>query len=169
MLIYDRKKDYVENGSGIVQYLDNLSFTSKNMAILMMIVSDNIATNKMIEYLGFDSINNTIKDMGFNNTELIAKKLDFDIYNSIGKTTAYEYAKLYKMLLNKEILAPDLCDEIIEILSHQIKNEMLNGYFYADNTASVLVYESNNIEGNRQLVVKIGKIVYEYLKNDFVK
>jgi len=60
MLSYDNINDYVEDGSGIIQYLDNLNLTSKNMAILMMIVSDNIATNKMIEYLGFDNINNTI-------------------------------------------------------------------------------------------------------------
>lgn len=128
MLIYDNKNDYVENGSGIIQYLDNLKLTSKNMAILMMIVSDNIATNKMIDYLGFDRINNTIKELGFTNTQLVATKLDFKMYNTIGKTTAYEYARIYKMLLNKEILTSSLCDEIIEILSHQTKNEMLIRY-----------------------------------------
>lgn len=126
ILIYNKQNDYVKNGSGIIQYLENgITLTSKNMAILMMIVSDNIATNKMIEYLGFDKINETIKSLGFNNTQLIAKKLDFTIYNSVGKTTAYEYGNIYKMLLHKEILTPDLCDEIIKILSHQTKNEML--------------------------------------------
>ena len=94
----------------------------------MMIVSDNIATNKIIEYLGFDNINKTIKKLGFTNTELIAKKIDFKIYNEIGKTTAYEYAMAFKMLLNKEILTPDLCNEIIEILSNQTKNELLIKY-----------------------------------------
>lgn len=125
-LIYNYKNDYVAHGSGIIQFLeDGLTLTSKNMAILMMIVSDNIATNKMIEYLGYEKINNTIKLLGFDNTKLISKKLDFTIYNTIGKTTAYEYANIYKILLNKQILTPDLCDEIIEILSNQTKNEML--------------------------------------------
>ncbi len=128
MLSYDNINDYVEDGSGIIQYLDNLNLTSKNMAILMMIVSDNIATNKMIEYLGFDNINNTIENLGFKNTKLIAKKLDFKVYNSIGKITAEEYAKIYKMLIHKEILNPDLCDEIIEILSHQTKNDMITRF-----------------------------------------
>lgn len=128
MLIYDNKDDYVANGSGIIQYLDSLTLTSKNMAILMMIVSDNIATNKLIEYLGFEKINNTIKKLGFYNTELIAKKIDFERYSTIGKTTAYEYVKIYKMLLNKEILTSNLCDEIVEILSHQTHNEMLTRF-----------------------------------------
>ena len=126
MLIYDNKDDYVANGSGIIQYLDSLTLTSKNMAILMMIVSDNIATNKLIEYLGFDKINNTIKKL--NNTELIAKKIDFERYSTIGKTTDYEYVKIYKMLLNKEILTSNLCDEIVEILSYQTHNEMLTRF-----------------------------------------
>ena len=40
----------------------------KNMAILIIINSDNIATNIMIEYLGIENINNTIKSSGFENT-----------------------------------------------------------------------------------------------------
>lgn len=125
---YYAQNDYVQNGSGIIQYLEDLKLSSKNMACLMMIVSDNIATNKMIDYLGFDNINNTIKQLGFKNTFLNAKKLDFNIYNSIGKTTALEYAKAYEMILKKEILIPNLCNEIIEILSHQTKNDMIIRY-----------------------------------------
>ncbi len=126
ILTYDYSNDYVEDGSGLIQFLeDGLQLSSKNMAILMMIISDNIATNKMIEYLGFEQINHTIKELGYKNTELIAKKLDFNQYKTLGKTTAYEYAMLYKQLLKKEILTADICEEIIEILSHQKKNEML--------------------------------------------
>lgn len=125
-LVYHIKKDYVENGSGIIQYLeDGLTVSSKNMAILMMIVSDNIATNKMIEYLGFDKINETIKRLGFERTELLAPKLDFSKYSKIGKTTAYEYAEIYKMIHKKQILTQELCDEIIQILQNQQYNELL--------------------------------------------
>lgn len=128
LISYLPKDDYVENGSGIIQYLSDLKLSSKNIATLMIIVSDNIATNKMIEYLGFDNINNTIKKLGFTDTCLIAKKLDFNLYHSVGKTTAYEYAKAYEMILKKEILTPDMCDEIIEILSNQTYRVMLLRY-----------------------------------------
>lgn len=126
ILTYNYDNDYVKDGSGIIQYLDtNMSISSKNMAILMIIVSDNIATNKLIEYLGYENINNTIKNLGFTKTKLIAKTLDFTKYNSIGVTTAYEYAEIYRKLLNKEILNEDICDEIIDILSKQQKRDML--------------------------------------------
>jgi len=128
LISYSIQNDYVENGSGIIQYLQDLNLSSINMAILMIIVSDNIATNKMIDYLGFDNINNTIKRLGFKNTFLNAKKLDFNIYSSIGKTTAFEYAKAYEMILKNEILTPNLCDEIISILSHQTKNDMIKRF-----------------------------------------
>ena len=126
ILVYKPKVDYVGNGSGVLQYLsNNISMTSKNMATFMIIVSDNIATNLMIEYLGFENINTTIKKYGFVNTELLALKLDFNVYNKIGITTAKEYGMLFEKLYNKEILSPELCLEIIEILSKQTKNDML--------------------------------------------
>ena len=128
LICYSSKDDYVPNGSGIIQYLDDFKLSSKNIVTLMMIVSDNIATNKMIEYLGFDNINKTIKDLGFKKTTLKAKKLDFEIYNSVGETTAYEYARAYEMLYNKEILNPELCDELIKLLSHQQLNVMIKKF-----------------------------------------
>lgn len=154
-LIYNYQNDYVTEGSGIIQYLeDNTKLTSKNMAILMIIVSDNIATGKMIEYLGFDNINNTIQSLGLNNTKLVAPKLDFTKYYSIGKTTAYEYAITYRMILNKLILTPDICNEIIEILSHQKSKEMIiknlpleDLYGKKDNKCSIIKYVASKSGG----------------------
>ena len=125
ILTYEYDKHYMENGSGILQYLDKLELTSRNMAILMIIDSDNIATNIMIEYLGINNINDTIKLLGFKNTELFCPKLDFKTYKKMGKTTAKEYGKLYEKLLNKEILNPEICNEIIEILKKQLHNDLL--------------------------------------------
>ena len=125
ILTYEYDKHYMANGSGIIQYLDKLELTSRNMAILMIIDSDNIATNIIIEYLGIENINNTIKSLGFKNTILICPKLDFNIYKEIGKTTAKEYGELYIKLLNKEILKPEICEEILEILKNQLHNDLL--------------------------------------------
>ena len=125
---YSSKEDCVMNGSGLIKYLDDFELSSKNIATLMIIVSDNVATNKMIEYLGFHNINNTIKELGFTNTLLKAKKLDFDHYNCVGQTTSYEYARAYEMIMKHEILTPELCDEIIKILSHQRINVMITKY-----------------------------------------
>ena len=47
-----------------------LKLTSKDYATLMIIYSDNIATNKIIKYLGIDNINKTIEELGFKDTYL---------------------------------------------------------------------------------------------------
>lgn len=125
ILKYSYDKHYVTDGSGIIQYLDELELTSRNMAILMIIESDNIATNIMIEYLGIDNINNTIKKLGLKNTFLLADKFDFNLFKNIGKTTAKEYAEIYLKLLNKKIFTPKICEEIIEILKKQRHNDLL--------------------------------------------
>ncbi|WP_255222755.1 serine hydrolase, partial [Shouchella clausii] len=55
---------------------------------LMIIVSDNTATNLIIELLGIEKINQLFKDLGFNNTSLNRKMMDFEaLKNGIDNTT----------------------------------------------------------------------------------
>ncbi len=125
ILIYDQNDNISGINSGIINNLDyGLKLTSKDYVTLMIIYSDNIATNKMIDYLGFNNINNTIRELGFKKTKLF-NKLDLLKYFKFGQTTAYEYAKAYKMILNKEIINEEVSNNILEILKKQKYNDML--------------------------------------------
>ena len=63
MLTYT--EDNKIDGSGVIQSLDiGVTMSVKNFATLMIIVSDNVATNILIDYLGADHINETIKKWG---------------------------------------------------------------------------------------------------------
>ena len=97
------KKDNFVNGSGILQYLtEGLELSVKDIATLMMIISDNVATNIMIDYLGINNINKTIKDLGCLDTELYFKfESCEDKVFSI--TTAKDYSRIYE-LINEEKL-----------------------------------------------------------------
>ncbi|MBV9170437.1 MAG: serine hydrolase [Chloroflexi bacterium] len=58
-------------GSGILTYLENaVELSLLDLAILMMIVSDNTATNMCIDRAGIDNINATIAGFGLKNTAL---------------------------------------------------------------------------------------------------
>lgn len=71
-LKYD-ELNYV-NGSGVLQYLTpGLELSIKDIATLMMIISDNVATNIIIDFVGIGYINDTIKELGLNNTKLYSK------------------------------------------------------------------------------------------------
>ena len=55
---------------------DENSYTINDLILLMIIQSDNTATNKLIDIVGFDGINKFIKNNGFNNTILKRKMMD---------------------------------------------------------------------------------------------
>jgi beta-lactamase class A len=122
---YTEADNIVGVNSGIISTLDyGLKLTSKDYANLMIIYSDNIATNKLIDYLGIENINNTIKELGFKNTKLF-NKLDLIKYKIFGQTTPYEYTIAFKKILNNEIFNCEISDQILDILKKQKQNDML--------------------------------------------
>jgi beta-lactamase class A len=65
-------------GSGVLQALSNhLSMTVKDLMTLMISVSDNTATNILIDLLGMDAINASMKEIGYEKTKLNRKMMDF--------------------------------------------------------------------------------------------
>jgi beta-lactamase class A len=70
-------KDNKAGGSGILHALsDSLSMTVKDLMTLMICVSDNTATNMLIDLLSMDRINAFIKEIGFEQTKLNRKMMD---------------------------------------------------------------------------------------------
>lgn len=66
----------------------------KDTATMMIICSDNIATNMIIDYLGLDTINGCIRELGFADT-VLHNPLHFDRYDDLGTTTPRDYAALF--------------------------------------------------------------------------
>ena len=65
------------SGSGVIHFLENVpEFTILDVAILMMLVSDNTATNFCIDLAGMADINDLIQDMGLVETKLRRKMMD---------------------------------------------------------------------------------------------
>ncbi len=114
--------------SGIISNFDyGLKFRSKDYALLMITESDNIATNKLIDYLGIDNINKTIQELGFKNTKLL-HEVNITKYLELGTTTPYEYARLYEMIHNGKLINKEISDNCLDILKRQEYREMLEKY-----------------------------------------
>ncbi len=90
----------------------------------MIIVSDNIATNIMIDLLGIDNINNTCQELGFKDT-ILYNKLDFSKYSKLGTTTPRDYARLFEMIYKEELWSKEASREMLEIFKKQHYNTML--------------------------------------------
>jgi beta-lactamase class A len=148
--------------SGIISSLDyGLKLTSKDYATLMIIYSDNIATNKIIKYLGIENINNTIKELGFNNTD-ICNELDIVKYHKFGNTTPYEYAKIFEMLLDGKVINETISNNCLEVLKKQKHNDMIVKYLPIND----LLFKGEETSNIKYIASKSGAIVWE---NDEIK
>lgn len=123
ILVYD-ESNYI-NGSGVLRNLDmGIKMTAKNFATLMIIVSDNIATNMMIDYLGIENINNFIKELGLKDT-VLHNKIDFEKYSQLGTSTPREYGYVFEKIVQGTLISKNACEQILEILRKQHYNNML--------------------------------------------
>jgi beta-lactamase class A len=127
MLTYERR-NYI-SGSGVLKCLDEgTALSAGNMATLMIIVSDNIATNVLIDYLGLGHINDTIASLGFTRTKLLRKLeegSDGEDWPPLGVTTPREYGQLFAMLARGKLVSPDASGRMLDIFRRQHYNEML--------------------------------------------
>lgn len=123
--ILEYKEKHYVNGSGILRYLtQGIKFPVLDIATLMMIISDNVATNMLIDLLGIDNINSTIESIGCKNTKLysIFKSVENEVFS---ETTAYDYGLVWKKLHNNELFDEVVTDKIINIIKNQKYHEMV--------------------------------------------
>ena len=148
-----KEKDYV-NGSGILRYLSKgIKLPISDIATLMMIISDNVATNILIDFLGIENINKTIKSIGCDNTELYSKFKSVE-NEMFSETTAYDYYLVWKKLNNYELFDKEMTQGIIKNQKYQ---EMLGDGIDK-------VYKEIKEPIVNYIVSKSGK--YESVRND---
>lgn len=116
-------KNDIVGGAGVIYLLDeNNSYTILDLAKLMIILSDNTATNLLIDLIGIDYINYYAKTIGLKNTYLQRKMMDFEkkkmgLENLI---TASDLGDILEKLYRKEILNEYYCELAINIMKNQI-------------------------------------------------
>jgi len=95
------------NGSGMLHFFDTpLTVTLKDVLTMMVIVSDNTATNMAIDRFGVDAVNARVESLGLKNTHLYKKVMkpatgpmpaDQPKFG-LGKTTAKEMAEIIEQI-----------------------------------------------------------------------
>lgn len=123
------KDDHYADGSGVLKAMSkNVSMKINDLLTLMIIVSDNTATNTMIEYLGMDYINEVIKKYGFLNTSL-NRPINFDKYSELGTTTPKDYGHFFEKLNRGELVSKEASEAMIEIFKKQHYQSLLTGKY----------------------------------------
>lgn len=124
-------------GSGVLPYLHpGLELTLEDTVTLMMILSDNTATNLVIEQLGVDAVNARIAALGLKDTHLYKKigkpaaaPMPPDQKRfGLGKTTAREMAAVMEAIATCELGDRKLCDRMTEIMRNEQYRAMIPRY-----------------------------------------
>lgn len=114
----------------IITELNTDEYTFKDLITLMVIASDNTATNVLINLLSFDKINEMANKLGIYSTVLERKMMDFKAVKEgkQNKTSALDMALILEKIYRKTILTPEACELMIDILSKQQYKDCLPRY-----------------------------------------
>lgn len=176
-------------GDGILKEIEpGHKFTIKELITLMIIISDNTATNILIDLVGMDNVNKFSKKIGLQYTKLERKMMDTKAIKE-GKenfTCAADMGRFLELLYEKKLVSKIYSDMMIDILKRQQVKGRLDlylpddaiiahktgdldklehdvGIFYHPNTEYILCVLTNKTKTNkegREIIGKISKQVY---------
>jgi beta-lactamase class A len=116
------------DGSGVLRHLhDGLAITLKDLLTLMIIVSDNTATNIVIDTVGMDKVNSTLRAFGCTGTTLMRKMYDWgDIAQGRDNfVVAKEMADLLARIARREALGGEWDDMLLGMMRKQQFSDQL--------------------------------------------
>ena len=109
-------------GTGVLAYLDqDYAPSLKTLAFLMITLSDNTATNEIMDMIGIERFNEFWKAQGYANISLGRKMLDFEAIK-LGRNNymcAGEAGRLLSSIARGECGHCDDCETIIDFMAHQ--------------------------------------------------
>jgi len=150
-------------GTGILKlFKNNPTFSLVDTINLMIILSDNTATNMCLRIIKQKEVNNFLKKMNFRYTRLDEKYFSQDLINdiifekkkhSIGHTTAEEIILFLEKLFNYSLLKKESCEAILNMMRNQ----------QVDYRFSRFLPTANNLSDNIEISdfgSKTGEIIY---------
>ena len=117
-------------GSGVLPELaDGLRLTLHDCVNLMMVVSDNTATNMVLDYLTTDAVNSRMNTLGFKDTRIMrriggggeskeGKEPDNKRFG-LGATTPHEMVQILEKLDAGDIVSKTAAKEMIDIMKRE--------------------------------------------------
>ncbi|MDQ3134932.1 MAG: class A beta-lactamase-related serine hydrolase, partial [Acidobacteriota bacterium] len=151
-------KEKKGGGSGILfEFGDGLKLTLRDAVNLMIVVSDNTATNLVLDVLTTDAVNARMDTLNLKKTRLLRKVFGGGVSRAgddpalkpfgLGVSTAREMVLLLEKLERGEVVSPAASKEMIELLkreqSHHGIGRTLNGVEMATKSGALDHLRSN--------------------------
>ncbi len=133
---------------GVLSYLHSgLEVTLIDLVTLMIIVSDNTATNMLIDFLGQDHINRTLTALGATGSRLNRRLFEpelarLGVQNYI---TAADMGCLMELIYKEQVISPEASQKMLHMLSCQQLNGKLP--FYLHNQGIRIAHKTGEDDG----------------------
>ena len=142
-------------GDGVLKELNTgHHFTLKELATLMIIISDNQATNILIDFLGMENINQLGKELDLKETFLGRKMMDAEArkkgYDNY--TCADDISLLLKLIYQEKLINKEASQLILDILLRQQQGERLQRYLPSDIKIAHKCGDLDNLENDGGII-----------------
>ena len=124
-------------GAGSLQFMhDNATITVHDAAWLMTTISDNTATNLLLDRIIIRRVWDKMETLGLMHTKVHSKSflrnasvaMDSSVKYGLGVTTPNEMSKLFELLSNGKAVSPRADSAMLDILAHNEDSEMLQRF-----------------------------------------
>ncbi len=110
-------------GGGILKQLKVESVSLRDAIELAITLSDNVATNALLEVCEPEAVNGYLDGVGFTQTRILGPvdfaRIGADLEGGIGVSTPREQARLFCAVAEERILTPELCRYLVGVLGRQ--------------------------------------------------
>ncbi len=108
-------------GSGVLfEFGDNTSDISvADLCVLMIVLSDNSATNMLIDLVGMQNVNTTLQSSGIKNTRLQRRMMDqaASVRGDENISTPADALRIMELLYKGEFINREVSDDILSVLT----------------------------------------------------
>ncbi|MEV0617030.1 serine hydrolase [Nonomuraea sp. NPDC050404] len=152
------RADHSTGPTGISVMLDDVTISLRDLAYLMIAVSDNTSADKLLARVGFDAVNDMLAEFGLEQTRVVQNSGEMNA--SMGRDTGHawpfvdpddiarlsaldparanrstprEMARLFGMIWRDEAASPDSCAWMRGVLNMQVwPHRLASGFPYDD-------------------------------------
>ena len=115
-----RRADHVA-GSGLLQHLSpGLTMPIRDWAFLMMSISDNLATNVLIDHVGLDEVNDWLDEHDYPDIRL-HRKINFNLLKTdqklLGTSTPAALTRMITAVYQQTHVSPAACTEMMRMMN----------------------------------------------------
>ena len=168
--LYSVKPEDKVPSCGALTYLhDGLMVTHADLAVLMIILSDNTATNILADILGIGYVNGVLERYGLSGMCLRRKMFDGEaaargLKNTV---TARACALFFRRLLKGELVSPDASRKMLSILSDQRLNGKIPFYLHGQGIrVAHKTGEDDGVSHDAGVIFSDRPVIVVFLGND---